>query len=272
MTNKLPFFASFIATSLLYMASTYAATIAAVISPTAFVIAQGNTRAVVTLPGTPVYYCGAKAYNTWALRLIGQPVSGTPSTGLTVPVDGKPVAVSSLLVSSGWLQPTYLDDDAQAAITEGRGGWACAMAQVPFDLMHATVDPKVLAGIALNESGNHGRAWPWTLNVAGTGEFFRSREDAFLAIRSLLASGRCDFDVGIMQVNWCYHHQRFDSPWDALAPQTNIHVAESILNENYQKTGSVAKAIAYYHSANPGPGQAYLARFAQHLSQIEHGL
>jgi catechol-2,3-dioxygenase len=75
-----------------------------------------------------------------------------------------------------------------------------------------------------------------------------------------------------MQVNWGYHSKRFKSAWDALSPATNIHVAEEILNENYQKTHSVVKAVAYYHSANPQPGREYLARFIQHLSQIDRGL
>ena len=138
--------------------------------------------------------------------------------------------------------------------------------------MHRTVDAKVLAGIALNESGRNGRAWPWTLNIAGQGFFFRTREDAYRVVQSLIAHGRSDFDVGIMQINWGYHAHRFASPWDALAPATSIRVAEDILNENYSKTHSVAKAIAYYHSANPVPGQAYLARFARHLNQIQAGL
>jgi len=72
-----------------------------------------------------------------------------------------------------------------------------------------------------------------------------------------------------LQINWGYHSKRFASPWDALAPATNVRVAEQILNENYARTGSVEKAIAYYHSANPTPGRAYLARFVRHLSMIE---
>jgi hypothetical protein len=170
------------------------------------------------------------------------------------------------------LRPSVLDDDAQTAMTERRGGWACAPAEVPFEAMHTSVDPKILTGIALNESAYNGRAWPWTLNVAGHGFYFRSREDAYRAIHILLADGRCDFDVGIMQINWCYHAKRFATSWDALEPSTNIHVAEDILGENYRKTGSAAKAVAYYHSANPLPGREYLARFEQHLSQIDRGL
>jgi hypothetical protein len=250
----------------------HAASIQAFISPGALVIASQGAREVASLDGKPVLYCGLAAFNGWASPLVGQPVRSTPEQGITVSVDGRDVSLAALMVRSGWLQPAELDDDAQAAITEGRGGWACAKAETPFALMHTSVDPKVLAGIALNESAYNGRAWPWTLNVAGRGFYFRSRADAMGAMRSLIAAGRCDFDVGLMQVNWCWHRQRFASPWDALAPATNIRVAESILNENYERTHSIAKAIAYYHSANPAPGGAYLARFVRNLNQIQAGL
>ncbi|MBU6486203.1 MAG: transglycosylase SLT domain-containing protein [Burkholderiales bacterium] len=250
----------------------HTATITRVISPVSYVVSDAGARRVAELDGKPVFYCGLAAFEAWSAPLVGQSVRSTPDAGMTVSVDSRSVPLSRVLVERGWLQPAVLDDAAQAAITEGRGGWACASAETPFELMHVSVDPKVLASIALNESGLRGRAWPWTLNVAGRGYFFRSREDAYRAIESLLSGGRDDFDVGLMQVNWRYHHQRFSSPWDALAPATNIRVAEDILNENYSKTHSVAKAIAYYHSANPAPGQAYLARFAHHLTQIDAGL
>lgn len=250
----------------------HAASIEQVISPASLVLASQGSREVAALDGKPVLYCGLRAFEAWAAPLVGQTVRSTPDVGMTVSVDAKEVSLAGLMVRSGWLRPDELDDDAQAAMTEGRGGWACAQAVTPFELLHTSVDPKVLAGIALNESAYNGRAWPWTLNVAGRGYFFRSREDAVGAIRKLIAAGRCDFDVGIMQVNWCYHRQRFASPWEALAPATNVRVAEDILNENYSRTHSVAKAIAWYHSANPAPGSAYLARFVRHINQINAGL
>lgn len=256
------------------LANSYAqsAVIAQVISPVSVVIQDGATRRVAILPGKPVYYCGLDAFVEWASPLIGQPVRSSPETGITVSIDGRDVALDDLFIDRGWLQPLVLDDGAQAALAERRGGWACSRAVVPFELLHTNVDPKILAGIALNESNYRGRAWPWTLNVAGQGLFFKSREEAYKGIASLLARDRCDFDVGLMQVNWCYHGKRFASAWDALAPATNVAVAEAILSENFARTDSVAKAVAYYHSANPNPGRAYLARFAQHLSMIEAGL
>jgi hypothetical protein len=249
-----------------------AAVISQVISPNSIVVESGKARAVAEFGGEPVLYCGLQAFKRWAAPLVGQVVRATPIAGLSVTIAMRDVPLEPLLVAAGWIEPTVLDDDAQAAIAEGRGGWACAGPVAPFRLMHTSVDPKILAGIALNESGLGGRAWPWTLNVAGRGFFFKSRKDAYEAIRSLVAAHRCDFDVGIMQVNWCYHANLFTSPWAALEPATNIHVAESILNENYRRTHSVAKAVAFYHSANPVPGNAYLARFARHLKQIDAGI
>jgi len=249
----------------------HAAIIDSIISPTRIVLDDGVKRAIVKLPGEPVYACGLKPFLAWANRFEGQTVEAA-AAGVAVSIDGSPVSLESLFVKAGWLRPANLTDDAQASMAERRGGWACASAQAPFDVMHTSVDPKILAGIALNESAYNGRAWPWTLNVAGRGFFFRTREDAYRAIRYLISNGRSDFDIGLMQVNWGYHSKRFTNAWDALAPATNIRVAEDILNENYRLTHSAVKAVAYYHSANPAPGREYIARFVKHLSQIERGL
>lgn len=245
--------------------------IADILSPDSVVLERDGKKALTPISGKPVYFCGMSTFIRWAKPLLGQAVYTDASNTLDVLIDSQPVALKKVLVRAGWLQPKELDDDAQAAITEHRGGWNCANTQVAFDLMHSTVDPKVLAGIAMNESAYAGRPWPWTLDVAGRGYFFKTREGAYRAITYLLSQDRCDFDVGIMQVNWCFHHQRFSSPWDALKPSTNIHAAEAILNENYSKTHSVAQAVAYYHSANPEPGREYLSRFVQHLDQLEAG-
>lgn len=250
----------------------HAATIDSIISPTRLVIDDGAKRAIVELTGDPVYACGLKPFLSWASRFEGQTIESAADGSAAISIDGAPVSIATLFVRAGWLRPAVLTDEAQASMTERRGGWACASAQAPFEAMHTSVDPKILAGIALNESAYKDRAWPWTLNVAGRGFFFRTREDAYRAIRHLISNGRSDFDIGLMQVNWAYHSKRFASPWDALAPATNIRVAEDILNENYHRTHSAVKAVAYYHSANPTSGREYLARFVKHLSQLDRGL
>ncbi|WP_153949999.1 transglycosylase SLT domain-containing protein [Cupriavidus sp. U2] len=246
-----------------------AATIEAVISPNAIVVNADGQARVHTLEGKPVLYCGLDAFLGWSARLLGVHIEPGAEQGPTVTLAGKMVPIARLFVREGWLRPVNLDDAAQEALAERRGGWACAPKTEPFVQMGNRVDPKITAGIAMNESSYRGRPWPWTLNVAGRGMFFSSREEAYAAINRLLASDRCDFDVGLMQVNWCYHGKRFSSPWEALAPATNIRVAEDILAENLQRSGSAMKAVAWYHSANPERGGPYFTRFMKHVATFQ---
>ncbi|MGH7460477.1 MAG: lytic transglycosylase [Longimicrobiales bacterium] len=253
----------------LITAGVQAATIDAVISPNAIVVKVDGQARVHTLEGKPVLYCGLEAFLGWSARLLGAQIDPGVEAGPVVTLGGKAVPIATLFVREGWLRPPALSDAAQEALAERRGGWACAPKTEPFAQMGSRVDPKITAGIAMNESSYRGRPWPWTLNVAGRGMFFSTREEAYAAINRLLANQRCDFDVGLMQVNWCYHGKRFASPWEALAPAANIRVAEDILTENLQRSGSAMKAVAWYHSANPERGGPYFSRFMKHVAQFQ---
>ncbi|MBB3011248.1 transglycosylase SLT domain-containing protein [Cupriavidus alkaliphilus] len=253
-----------------YLVSSHApaATIQAVISPTAVVVHADGKDLLHTIAGKPVLYCGLDAFLAWSARLIGASIEPGAEAGPVVQIGGKALPISVLFAREGWLRPAVLTEAAQEALAERRGGWACAPKTEPFAQMGQRVDPKITAGIAMNESAYRGRPWPWTLNVAGRGMFFATREEAYMAINRLLASQRCDFDVGLMQVNWCYHGKRFTSPWEALAPATNIRVAEDILTENLRRSGSTMKAVAWYHSANPERGDPYFARFMNNVAKF----
>src|ERR1700741_5467067 len=119
-----------------------AAVIETGISPTRFVVEEHGERSVLELPGRPVYACGLPRFLTWAQPLRGQSITPGSRGFASVLVDGAPESLQALLVRNGWLQPAALDDEAQAALTERRGGWACASAQTPFDVMHTSVDAK----------------------------------------------------------------------------------------------------------------------------------
>lgn len=247
----------------------HGATVEAVISPNAIVVKDNGQVRVHTLEGKPVLYCGLDAFLGWSARLLGAEIEPGADEGPVVTLAGKRTPIARLFARGGWLRPTVLNDAPQEALAERRGGWACAPKTEPFAQMGSRVDPKITAGIAMNESSYRGRPWPWTLNVAGRGMFFATREEAYAAVSRLLANDRCDFDVGLMQVNWCYHGKRFASPWEALAPATNIRVAEDILAENLQRSGSAMKAVAWYHSANPERGGPYFSRFMKHVATFQ---
>ena len=160
------------------------------------------------------------------------------------------------------------------ARSEGRGMWGECMRgrairrsdAIPRDASGVPV--AILDGIAMVESQHNGRPWPWTLNVAGQGYFFLSREAAWGAVRRLESQHFDQFDVGLMQVNWRYHRNRFRNSWEALDPGISRQVAADILLEQWRRTGSLAAAIANYHSARPAAGQAYLQRVALAVARI----
>ena len=63
----------------------------------------------------------------------------------------------------------------------------------------------LLTAIAFTESSreiNGTRVpWPWTINVAGDGRYFDTKEQAVAAVRKLVDEGQRSIDVGCMQIN-----------------------------------------------------------------------
>ncbi len=116
------------------------------------------------------------------------------------------------------------------------------------------VPQSVLYAVALTESGRRVvpagvyRPWPWTLNVAGRGYFFDSRQQAWQALREQLKDGKRSIDIGLMQVNWRYHQSRLGSPWQALDPYHNLSVGAEILQECYITRQDWWASVGCYHS------------------------
>ncbi len=110
--------------------------------------------------------------------------------------------------------------------------------------------------VALAESGKHiaplrsVRPWPWTLNVQGNGQYYRSRQAAVAALREALASGHTSVDVGLMQVNWKYHAGALQTIEAAVDPYRNLDVAAAILVDCYQSRGDWWGAVGCYHAPN----------------------
>jgi hypothetical protein len=135
--------------------------------------------------------------------------------------------------------------------------------------------PELLFSVALTESGHQYKhlflPWPWTVNHAGKGIFFNTREEAYAYCVELLDKGDTNFDVSVMQINWYWHGKRFASLWDAFDPYTNIRVGAQILWEEYQASGSYDQAIGFYHSRNVGRAARYRERVQHMLSRVSAG-
>ncbi|PQQ34693.1 lytic transglycosylase, partial [Photorhabdus luminescens] len=118
----------------------------------------------------------------------------------------------------------------------------------------------------------HERPWPWTLNVAGKGYRYATRQAVWQALQGFMRSVPLKrIDVGITQVNLGWNGHYFRSYWDALDPYTNLHVAARILKTCYQSNpGSWLNAAGcYHHPAGGQPASKYRKIVARKLSTLK---
>jgi hypothetical protein len=121
----------------------------------------------------------------------------------------------------------------------------------------------VLLAIGQVESGRwdseRGRvtAWPWTINAAGKGQWFESKQAAVASVASLREGGTRSIDVGCFQISLLWHPTAFDSLDQAFDPDANARYAAAFLLSLFSRTGSWSAAVEAYHSADPLLGFAY---------------
>lgn len=121
----------------------------------------------------------------------------------------------------------------------------------------------LLAAIASTESGRFHRGlglnlpWPWTINVAGRGYFFDTKQEAVAAVTRLRNQGVQSIDVGCMQVNLRHHPKAFASVEQAFDPAYNVGYAANFLKKNFMESGSWRKATGDYHSRTSYYGSSY---------------
>lgn len=125
------------------------------------------------------------------------------------------------------------------------------------------IPDNMLLSIGVQEAGRRGpeglTVWPWTVNAAGEGAFFRSREEALTWVRAKRRAGVRSIDVGCMQVNQKWHGDAFASLDQAFDPAANVDYAARFLRDLYRETGDWWKAAGRYHSATDEHRDVYLA-------------
>lgn len=131
----------------------------------------------------------------------------------------------------------------------------------------------LLPAIARIESGrsveNTVRAWPWTLNHAGEGLYFETRQAALGYLREAVAQGPVNIDVGCMQVNYYWHGENFPAIEAMIDPETNIRYAVQFLRELHAREGSWEAAVKNYHSTDPERGARYHHAFETARAEID---
>ena len=255
---------------------------------TAMVVHSGTEKVLVRLEHVAnVPLCHREKASTWARRVLpaGTEVfvlrsesrlPGEVAGRVYFRHEGVVYDYGKLAIRAGhadltsWSAPVEYVESRFNARIEFDGAWGgCAI----LDTFRPTaeregIEPSILAGIAMTESRYGKRPWPWTINVAGQGHYFSTRQQAFEFATKVLASGRRNFDVGVMQVNWHYHGHKFPSLWEAFDFRTNVDVGARIFADENRRAGNLAVAVARYHSADPARGSTYLKRFYQHYTAM----
>ena len=131
----------------------------------------------------------------------------------------------------------------------------------------ANVPADILYAVALAESGRSYKGallpWPWTLNVEGRSIFCESQGEAIVLATAAINRKQL-VDLGLTQVSWRWHQQRFSRVDEALVPMLNLKAGAAILREQYELSGDWWQAVGQYH--DPGQDDESLAR-AEHYRQ-----
>jgi hypothetical protein len=135
----------------------------------------------------------------------------------------------------------------------------------------------LLTAIAAAESGRYDRMrramapWPWTVNNAGIGRYFASKEEAIAHVERLKAAGERNIDMGCMQINLMHHPDAFGSLDEAFEPTRNVAYGARFLRALERETESWARAVERYHTADPDRGRAYRERVYQRWARAPAG-
>jgi soluble lytic murein transglycosylase-like protein len=128
------------------------------------------------------------------------------------------------------------------------------------------IPPNLLKAVSVTESGVYHKEskrlvpWPWAVNSQGKGYFFKTKQEAIAAVRTMLNKGISSIDVGCMQINLHYHPKAFSTLDQAFEPKYNIAYAANFLQDNFARQHSWRTAVASYHSETPELGRPYMKK------------
>ncbi len=125
------------------------------------------------------------------------------------------------------------------------------------------IPPGLLMAIAHVESGIK----PYALNIAGKSVIANSAAEASEIVLSQLDKGHNNIDLGVMQINFRWHGEKFHSLAKMLSPANNIDYAARLLTSLYKQHGTWHKAVRHYHSANPKYHTQYSLKVLQSWKQ-----
>jgi hypothetical protein len=143
-----------------------------------------------------------------------------------------------------WLAAALLPPAGAHAWAQEDDRLACDQAA-----LQAETEFRLPAGLLAAIGSVESRGWPWTANIDGAAEIYRSRDEAVRALSRPRVPQPADVDVGCFQVSLHYHPAAFATLRDALDPIANARYAARFLLELHAKYGDWKQAVGAYHSA-----------------------
>ncbi len=131
------------------------------------------------------------------------------------------------------------------------------------------IPAQLLSAISLAESGRWNSvrrtnvSWPWTVYSEGRPYYAADKQAAIARVRSIMARGVRNIDVGCLQINLFYHPDAFESLDQAFDPLANTTYAGELLLRLQNTHRSWSRAIAFYHSSTRKYAVPYLLRVQQ---------
>lgn len=159
------------------------------------------------------------------------------------------------LIAAAAIGPVTISPPAEAVAATSRrspGRPAPAQNACEREMIRAArefrVPVNILYAVGLTETGRRGSLQPYAMNIAGTAYFAPSKQDALRRLGEERAKGVRLIDLGCMQINHHYHHEKFASPAEMLDPRANVNYAARFLKELYRREGNWTMAVARYHA------------------------
>ncbi len=125
--------------------------------------------------------------------------------------------------------------------------------------------PLLLSAVTFVESSD----MPWVIGIKGATHRYRTKKEAMAKVESLKSQGKHNFDIGCMQVNYHYHHQKFEQLEDMINPVRNIRYAARLLKQLYKETGSWDTAVAYYNTRHLEYSLPYKNKVYAHWDKLK---
>lgn len=153
-----------------------------------------------------------------------------------------------------------------------------------YDLSKASretgLSETLIYAIALAESGwvnsrsGQIEPWAWTINAGGKSLRFETRDEAAHALSTLIAQGRRNIDVGLMQISVRWNGDLVVEPVDLLDPAVNLWAFTQVVLECQSRgMAGVEQILACYHAGSPQKkhGQKYATRVLRQHTQVLAG-